>query len=250
MAVLAGVELLALTDHDTVDGVLALQQGVAASCVLLPGIELSCLWRKRPVHVVGLGIDPRALTIEEAVAMQRALRFERARQIDDKLRRRGITGAYEGALVFAGDAAPCRPHFARFLVQDGHCKDAKDAFGRFLGNRQLKGANQHWPGLERVVSWIVAAGGVAVLAHPDDYRLTRSKLVELLREFIDAGGVAMELAGLGKPDASALALEQLCREFALGASVGSDFHGGANAWRKLGWTREIPADLTPVWELL
>ena len=251
MAEAAGVSLLALTDHDTVAGVLALLDdgGCGGACTLVPGIELSCQWRGQVLHVLGLYIDPRSPAIGDAVVAQLAVRDQRARRIGQELGRRGIAGAFEGALAIAGGAVPCRPHFARYLVERGHCRDAAAAFDRYLGRRHLKGIDRGWPELNCVVGWIVAAGGIAVLAHPDDYRFTRSKLGELVQAFQGAGGRAMELAAPGRPEASAVALERLCREYGLAASVGSDFHG-VGAWRQVGRTRRVPEDLTAVWELV
>lgn len=251
MARESGVELLALTDHDTVDGVSALMETEhpGPPCRLVSGVEISTVWYKRSVHVVGLNFDLDSPLMREALAGQREVRFDRARRIGRKLAQRGIDGAYEGALRLAENAAPCRPHFARWLVEQGLCEDGKQAFSRYLDSGKLSGINNNWPGLEQAVSWIVGAGGVAVLAHPEDYRLTRSKLRALLRDFVAAGGGAMELAGAGKADATAQTIEALCREFELHASVGSDYHGASQRWRRLGKTRPMPAELAPVWEL-
>lgn len=250
MAEQAGVSLLALTDHDTVAGLLAwLAEGGDSGCELVPGIELSCQWRGRPVHVLGLYIEPQAPALVDAVAFQRGVRERRALRIGRELARRGVPDAFEGALAMAAGAVPCRPHFARYLVERGHCRDARAAFERYLGRRQLKGIDLEWPELERAVEWVRAAGGIAVLAHPDDYQLTRTKLGELLQAFRAAGGRAMELAAPGRPEATAIELERLCREHGLAASVGSDFHG-IGAWRQVGRTRRVPEDLTAVWELV
>lgn len=250
MAVAAGIELFALTDHDTVDGVAQLMaQAPAASCRLVSGVEISTVWHKRGVHVVGLDMDIRCAALTEALAGQRDVRYQRARHIGERLAQQGISGACEGALALSGDAAPCRPHFAAWLVEQGISKDTRQAFSRYLGNKKLPELNRGWPGPAEAVQWIVAAGGVAVLAHPEDYRLSRGKLRALLREFIAAGGSAVELAAPTRPDAGAQLVESLARELGLAVSVGSDYHNAGQGWRRLGRTRPIPADLTPVWEL-
>lgn len=249
----AGVELLALTDHDTVAGVLALRARPevlsSSACRLVAGVEISTVWNKRSVHVVGLNIDVDATVMLTALEGQRQVRYDRARRIGEKLARQGYPGGYEGAIALAGESAPCRPHFAAWLVAQGACKDGKQAFDRYLGNNKMAGINHAWPGIEEAVGWIVAAGGVAVLAHPEDYRLTRTKMRSLLSDFCAAGGRGMELAAPGKPEALVASMAALCREFELGASVGSDYHGGSQGWRRLGKTRAIPADLPPVWDL-
>lgn len=252
-AVAAGVELLALTDHDTVAGVVELRAALAAepetSCRLVSGVEISTVWNKCSVHVVGLDIDETAATMRRALAGQSRVRFERARLIADKLQRQGFSGAFEGALALAQGAAPCRPHFAAWLVEQGACQSSGQAFERYLGNRKMAGINHCWPTPEEAVAWIVDAGGIAVLAHPENYRLTRTKLRALTADFAAAGGRGIELAALGKTPAVAASVEQLCREYALAASIGSDYHGAQMGWKRLGCTRRIPAGITPVWDL-
>lgn len=249
----AGLEMLALTDHDTVVGLLelraVLEAGPASACRLISGVELSTQWSKRSVHVVGLNIDENAERMQRALAGQIQVRFDRARRIADKLAREGLYGAYDGALELARGSAPCRPHFAAWLVQCGHCQNSKQAFDRYLSNSKMVGLNHSWPSIEQAVTWVIEAGGVAVLAHPEDYRLTRTKLRALCADFVAAGGRAIELAGVGKTSAVADSIEQLCREYALAASIGSDYHGAHMSWRRLGSTRRIPADITPVWEV-
>ncbi len=252
-AVAAGVELLALTDHDTVAGFVelraALAQQPASSCRLVSGVELSTVWNKHGVHVVGLDIDESAGPMREALARQYQVRMDRARRIAEKLARGGMAGAWDGAMALAGGAAPCRPHFAAWLVQRGYCQSSGQAFDRYLSNRKMAGINHNWPTLEEAVAWVVDAGGVAVLAHPENYSLTRARLRALTADFVAAGGRAIELAGLGKTPAVAQSLEQLCREYALAASVGSDYHGAHMSWKRLGCTRSIPADIVPIWDL-
>ena len=174
----------------------------------------------------------------------------RAQKIADRLARRNVPGALEGALAIADGAVPCRPHFAQYLVARRYCRDSKAAFKQYLGGRHMTGIEQDWPALETAVDWIKRAGGVAVLAHPEAYNLTRIKLRELALAFSRAGGRAMELPGTDKPADLVELCEQLCREFAFGVSVGSDFHGPADGWRRLGHTPALVPDLPPVWELL
>jgi predicted metal-dependent phosphoesterase TrpH len=249
----AGVELLALTDHDTVAGFVELRAALrlepAGSCRLISGVELSTAWNKCNVHVVGLDIDETAEPMQQALARQSQIRFSRARMIADKLGRAGISGAFDGALALARGAPPCRPHFAAWLVQHGVCQSSGQAFDRYLSNQKMAGINHHWPALEEAVAWIADAGGVAVLAHPENYNLTRAKLRRLSADFAAAGGRGIELAARGKTPAVAASIEQLCREYGLAASIGSDYHGAHMSWKRLGCTPSIPADIIPVWDL-
>src|SRR5512135_2851544 len=129
-----GVELFALTDHDEVAG---LEEAIAAARALnLPfvsGVEVSVTWGETTLHIIGLGIDPRDEQLHARLAAVRSGRIQRAQQMGDDLARVGIDGAYEGALVYAGNPQMIsRTHFARFLVETGHCRDVKDVFNRYL----------------------------------------------------------------------------------------------------------------------
>lgn len=248
----AGVELLAITDHDTLAGTSSLlgsrgiQQGKTR---LIAGVEFSSYWEKTGVHIVALNIDPAHNAMVRAVEHQQSQRMERARTIADKLAKRGVSGAFEAALAHSKGAAPCRPHFAQVLIERGEVSGFGEAFDKYLGNRRMRGLNVNWPDYCEVVGWIREAGGVAVLAHPEAYGLTRSKLWRLAADFAAAGGQGVELAAPGSPAGTVDQIERLCREHRFYASVGSDFHSDKQHWRKLGRTASIPADISPVWQL-
>ncbi|HAN68368.1 MAG TPA: PHP domain-containing protein, partial [Halieaceae bacterium] len=102
-----------------------------------------------------------------------AARSERAQVIAERLAKLGFPGALEGALAEAGESQLGRPHFAAWMVACGHVNSAARAFDRYLGQGKPGDVKAFWPELAEVTAWIVAAGGVAVLAHPLKYKLTR-----------------------------------------------------------------------------
>lgn len=222
----AGIALLAITDHDTVAGYRAAVTMLPAfpGLGLVPGVEFSCQWSSTTIHVVGLGMDCDHPAMREGLAELDQARTERGRKIADRLARRGMPGALEGALAEAGDSQLGRPHFAAWMVAQGHVPDHSSAFDKHLGQGKPGDVKAFWPGLERAVGWITAAGGVAVLAHPLKYRFTRMKLRRLAQAFAECGGGAIEvLSGRQTPDQVAL-LRRLAGDVGLGVSVGSDFH--------------------------
>jgi predicted metal-dependent phosphoesterase TrpH len=98
-----------------------------------------------------------------------------------------------------------------------------------------------------IVGWILQAGGIPVLAHPDKYDLTRTKLYQLLQDFVDAGGLAMEVVS-GHQDPSVTdKLARAAADFSLLASCGSDFHSPKNPWQSLGGYSPLPESCEPVW---
>ena len=253
----AGVTLLALTDHDTVAGideasVAAAQEGI----VLMPGIEFTACWGRRVVHIIGLNIDCASTTLATAISERAALRRQRAREIADRLEKRGFSGAFDGARALAGGDEIGRPHFARWMVAEGYVADTAKAFKRYLGAGKIGDVSVPWPDLADTVSAIHAAKGAAVLAHPLKYGLTRTRLLALLKDFHAAGGNAAEVVcGQQNPVQTreilgllAQASEHADQAPPLRASLGSDFHQPGQPWRALGCVR-LPEGVEPVWGL-
>jgi len=221
-----GVAMLAITDHDTVDGYRAVQRcGAAQAGVrLIAGVEFSCRWSATTVHIVGLGIECEHPAMRTALGVLGRARQLRGRTIAERLAARGMPGALEGALALADGSQLGRPHFAAWMVAQGHVADPGAAFQRFLGQGRPGDVKAHWPELATVVGWIGEAGGVAVLAHPCKYRFTGMKLRRLLVDFTAAGGRAIEVQS-GQPNAQQFAHLMRCAdEFKLEISAGSDFH--------------------------
>ncbi len=222
----AGVQLLAITDHDTVAGyrLAVTEMSDFPDLVLVPGIEYSCQWAGTTIHVVGLGMDCDHPAMGEGLAELDGARVERGRKIAQRLEQRGFSGALEGALAVAGESQLGRPHFAAWMVDRGHVPDPKTAFDKYLGQGKPGDVKAFWPTLERAVSWITDAGGTAVLAHPFKYKYTRMKLRRLAVAFAEAGGGAIEVLSGRQTSDQVQHLRQLATEVGLQVSVGSDFH--------------------------
>lgn len=250
-AIERGVDLLAITDHDTVAGFRAaaawLQQQPDVALTLLPAVEYSSLWQGVNIHVVGLGIDVDCPASLAAAEFLQSARGERAQVIGQRLEKLGFAGAYEGALALAGDSQIGRPHFARFLQQRGHVTSMDVAFDRYLGAGKPGDVKLMWPSLQQVVEWVVAAGGVAVLAHPLKYKMTNAKLRRLIAAFGAAGGGALEVISSNQAADGTAHLAQLCKEYGLEASLGSDFHLPLPYAPDLGGCAPLPSSCRPVW---
>lgn len=246
----AGVEVLALTDHDSVAGIPeAAAKAVELGVRLLPGLELSTLWKGFSVHIVGLGVDVDHPGLVAGLAIQADARGERARAIAARLEKAKKPGAYEAALALAGGEPNriSRTHFAQWLLQTGAVTSMQGAFDKYLGNGKPADVPMPWVDLPTAVAMIREAGGTAVLAHPGRYPLTRTKLRTLIGLFVEAGGEAMEVAtATEKPDVVRY-LGQLTTQFGLEASQGSDFHGPHIPWIQLGRFPVLPAECRPVW---
>ena len=150
----AGVGLVAITDHDTLDGwerAQGLPAVQAQMLRLLPGIEFSVEAGRREVHVLGLGFDPDHPVLRQAVCRQQLRRRERAERIADRLEYLGVGGALAGAEAAAGGAGIGRPHFAHFLVASGRVRSVDEAFRRYLGRGKPAACRVEWPPLHEVL---------------------------------------------------------------------------------------------------
>jgi 3',5'-nucleoside bisphosphate phosphatase len=245
-----GVTLLALTDHDSTDGLAEARRAAAGTALhLVGGVEISVTWERKTWHVVGLDVAPDHPALAAGLARLQEVREHRAVEIGKRLEAKGIAGAYAGALALAGEAKPTRTHFARFLHRAGHVKDEAQAYRKFLGRGKPADVSAQWASLEEAIGWIHAAGGRAVLAHPLRYGVTRAWLMRALTAFKQAGGDAMEVvSGRSNPDEIAVSAH-LAQRFELMGSVGSDFHA-PSPYLQPGVETPLPAGIEPIWESL
>lgn len=245
-----GVQLLALTDHDSVDGIAEASAAASVEGIaFVAGVELSCRWEGHDIHVVGLDVDPFSEVLQGGLRIQHEARRERGRVIGERLARAGVPGCHERACELAGHDRPARPHFARAIVEAGKARDIEHAFNRYLKQGQVAYVPTEWAGIADAVGWIRGAGGVAVVAHPTRYNLTRSKLRRLLSQFAAAGGQALEVQLPRQQPNQVQAMVLLAQSLGLAGSVASDFHGGHMPWAQLGAAGELVPGITPVWQL-
>ena len=247
-AELVGVDILSITDHDSVGAYAQLQNFNSRSMKLVHGIEFSCQWEKIGIHIVGLNIQLGSDSIREGVKTQHHARLMRAQCIAEKLEKLGIENCWQGVKDVAGESVIGRPHFASMLVNNGVVKDFKQAFDRYLGPGKAGDVKHFWSTFDNIIQWIRDANGTAVLAHPHKYKLTRSKLMALLDDFREAGGEGMEVITGTQTDDVTRLLARLCQQKNLLASCGSDFHRPGQYWSVLGKVASLPIDCKAVWE--
>lgn len=245
----AGVGVLALTDHDTTDGMReARLEAEARGILLVSGVEVSVTWSGRTIHVLGLGIDPGNPALRQGLEGLRDFRDWRAREIARRLRHHGISGTYEGARRLAKGRIVGRTHFAHYLVSQGIAADVRNVFKHYLVQGKPGHVTGRWASLDQVVGWIRGAGGQAVIAHPARYRLTATALRRLIGEFKECGGVALEVVSGSHSWDECLSMAAYARVAGLLGSAGTDYHGPENPWIELGRLRELPAGCVPIWE--
>lgn len=243
------VDVLALTDHDVTHGLHeAWQQARENELDFVPGIEISVSWRHQTIHIVGLGIDPDNQQLQQGLESIVDFRKERAEKIAERLEKKGIEGALEGAQKYAGGQILGRTHFAHFLVEQGYAKDMKQVFKKYLVRNKPGYVPGQWAELEDALGWIKAAGGLAVLAHPARYSISNGRLKEFISQFKDLGGVAIEVVSGSHSQEEVYRMGELTKYFGMSASSGSDYHGPNVAYRELGYLHQMPPQCQPVWE--
>ena len=226
MAARQGLKTIALTDHDTTDGLP--EAYVAARGVpglrIIPGIELSADVPGDEVHVLGYFINPDDPELQDDLTRFREGRVGRARAMVDKLGELGVQVDWERVQHFAGDGAVGRPHIALAMVEAGHCNEPKDAFPEYLGRNGLAYVERVKLTPAEAVDMIRRAGGVAVLAHPAYMNDMEAGIANLAG--IGLSGIEVHYAKYR--DDTIRQLARLAREYELIPCGGSDYHGLGN----------------------
>lgn len=245
-----GVQLLALTDHDELDGLSeAMAEAQRVGLRLVCGVEVSVTWAGETIHVVGLRIDPSNVELEQGLRTTRAGRRQRAIDMGRSLEAAGIPGVYEGALRYVSNPdLISRSHFARYLVSTGVRASTSEVFRSFLTPGNPGYVPLQWAALSDALGWIRAAGGTAVLAHPARYRrFDETRLWALAEAFRDCGGQGIEVLSGNHSPADVERFGQWSVRLGLRASRGSDFHDPDESAYDLGGLPPLPRRLTPIW---
>lgn len=237
-----GVRHLAITDHDCIAAHTQIQSGavsVPQSMDIISGVEISTVWENQEIHIIGLLVETENSNLNQLLESQQERRRDRAGAIDKKLQRAGICG-----LSAYLSEQPCqavgRNHVADFLISQSVVSSKQQAFTRYLAKRGNAYVSASWCTIDEAVAAITAAGGVAVLAHPDRYPLSKPKFKRLVDEFCAAGGEAIEVSYSNLNPDVLKNLAVICHEKSLWASVGSDFHSPDNTWMEMGRIRRLP----------
>ncbi|MBM7115149.1 PHP domain-containing protein [Archangium primigenium] len=222
LAAAAGVTALAVTDHDTVEGLEEATRAARGHGVeLVPGIELSAFVNKREVHILGHFVRPDHPPLARYAARLRVEREERMERMVRRLQEMGFPVRMEEVRALAGDAQLGRPHLARVMVERRWCLDVKQAFDRYLGagksawveRFKLEGAD--------AIRLIHEAGGTATLAHPGSSKLERYDILVLARAGLDG----LEALHSDHNPSVMQRYLKFAKEFDLVPTGGSDFHG-------------------------
>ncbi|MDO4530609.1 MAG: PHP domain-containing protein, partial [Bacillota bacterium] len=224
-----GLSAIALTDHDTIDGLAEFQEeGKKLGIETIAGIEFAALWEKhhRPeIHIVGLGFDPQHPLLQERMQEIQESRTLRNKKMCEKLTSIGLSVSPEEVAANAGGEIITRAHFANVLLQKGYIHKKEDAFARYISPGLPGYVEREFLTPARCIQTIKDAGGAAVLAHPTLYGLNEAALEELCAELISYGLDGIECLYSTYSSAETKMISRITEKFCLLPSGGSDFHG-------------------------
>lgn len=247
-----GVKVLALTDHDTVNGLKeARLEADRLGVRLIDGVELSVMWGKKTIHVVCLA--PKDLEPYHEVSRKLCqLRECRARRMSKKFEALGIYNMYDDALALAGNKLNLsRRHFAMALVRRGTVGTEDEAFVRYLRDDGPCFVQTDWSDLSSAMKLIRETGGVAVLAHPGRYRFPEPYTIQdLLDEFKALGGEVIEVTTGSHHASENERFIRVAVNMGFVASTGSDYHGHRPGRPGPGMQEQLPNYLPNVIELI
>lgn len=255
-----GISVLALTDHDTTDGLEeAAQAALEHNITLVPGIELNISWPTGEFHLLGLGLTHTHPLLQAIITELRNQRKNRNHDIIKKMQQDGFNISQEALLEAFPESTLGRPHIAAHLVKVGACKNVQQAFDRYLGKGRPYYIHRAGADLSSSVEAIKASGGIPVLAHPLSLYISWGKIEPVLKELRETGVEGLEAYHSGARRPEGIRLEQIGKTLGYLITGGSDFHGeGLRKDRKLGygsggeklqhqlWTEELLPHLSQV----
>ena len=225
----AGLSAVALTDHDTIDGLKEFQEaGNALGIETIPGIEFAALWdhyHRPEIHIVGLGINPEDPVLLERMKDIQRIRDHRNHKMCEKLSSIGLHMTFEELSANAGGDIITRAHFANVLLEKGYIRKKEDAFSRYISPGLPGYVEREFLTPKLCIETIKQAGGAAVLAHPTLYGLNMEQLEELCEELVLYGLDGIECRYSTYSPAETKAITALAEKYHLLPSGGSDFHG-------------------------
>ncbi len=233
-----GLSVLALTDHDSVDGILeAASAAEKANIVFVPGTELNIEWNTGEFHLLGLGLKEIDKSLENILADLMEGRISRNKIMIEKMRDDGFDVSYSELCETVGNSYIGRPHFAEYFVKKGFVKNRQQAFDKFLAHGRPYYEKRIGCNLDDAISAIFASGGVPVLAHPLSLYVSWGKMEGVLQNLYARGVRGIEAYHPGARVGECLRLEELGRKLGFFITAGSDFHGkDVRKDRRLGYT--------------
>lgn len=240
LAVKSNLDAIALTDHDTIDGI---NEAIKASgeasnnghpIRIIPGTELSVSYKNKDIHILGLFLNPNNQTLKDELLKARIKRDERNEKMALNLAKAGIDISISKMRELEGNVVLTRAHFAKYLTEHGYTKSIKDAFDKYLNDESPYYVKREYLTPGKGIEIIHEAGGLAILAHPLLYKYTLKEVEELVQYLCQYDLDGIEVIHSSNTGFDEGHLRRIGNKFGLLFSGGSDFHGENKPNIKLG----------------
>ncbi len=250
----SGLSIIALTDHDTVDGIKeAIEAGEKCGVQIIPGIEISAEYKGGDLHILGLNIDYTNETFKSKVAVCRDSRDNRNLKMIKKLNEQGFPVTWDIMMERFGANSITRAHFAKYLIDEGYVKDKDEAFSKYLNPGRPCYVSREKVSPKAAIEMILEAGGHPVLAHPLLYKMNLEKIESVIVMLKGYGLQGIEaIYSLNRPEDD-VALMKLAKRHDLYITGGSDFHGAIKPDISIGNGKgnlRITKDMCPLLEYI
>lgn len=231
LAIDAGLRAIALTDHDTIQG---LKEAMNASLLfsdaskplrIIPGTEISVSYKKRDVHLLGLLIDPDNQELDKALQAAVINRDIRNEKMSENLRNAGIDITLDKLREVEGNAVLTRAHFAKYMAENGYTKSNEDAFKKYLYDNSPYYVSRDYISPQEAIELIHGANGLAILAHPLLYKYNLKEIEELVELFSSYGLDGIEAIYSSNMGFDEGHIRRIANKYGLAITGGSDFHG-------------------------
>lgn len=230
-----GIEAIAITDHDTIEGVPeALESGEKIGLEVIPGVEISIDHQPGSMHVLGLFLDIKNKKLIEYLTVLQASRSSRNPKIIEKLNELGLAISMEDVQKISGGGQVGRPHIAAALLKDGYVSSNQQAFDKYLKKGAIAYFERNRLTREETVDMIHGAGGLVILAHPNTLGVNGSSFSYLMSELKEVGFDGLEVFYNSHSQTDEDRLMKIVDKNGFIISGGTDFHGQNKPSIKLG----------------
>lgn len=220
------ISVLAITDHDTVDGLGEAQEAASkAGLLFVPGVELNIQWPTGEFHLLGLGLSTISSSLRGLLSDLQKSRIDRNKKIIESMKNDGVDISYETLCNYYDTKSLGRPHIANFLVKNKLVKTPQQAFDKYLGKGRPYFVERTGLNLDEAIQAINDCGGVPVIAHPMSLYISWGKLEPVLVDLFERGVLGLEAWHPGARNAQCYRLDELGRKIGFFITAGSDFHG-------------------------
>lgn len=229
---------IAITDHDTVDGIAeAKKEAEKCGIILVPGIEINITYPKGEFHLLGLGLKNISTSLQEIIQYLQSHKINRNEEIIKKMNEDGVNITIKELQERFPNTVIGRPHIAQMLVERKIVKTRQQAFDQYLANGRKWYIQRTGANLDEAIIAIKDSGGVPVIAHPMSLYQSWGKLPDIIKDYKERGIMGLEAFHPGARVTECLRLEELARSLGLFVTAASDFHGEqVRSDRRLGHT--------------